>query len=525
MFRKVKDWVKTHKTAFALIITILFVAVHIPLVITHENWNDEAVSWALSREINITNIYEINNAEPHPLLWQLILAPFSKLGLPFDTISYISLAFVALAVFLFIRFAPMNGLFKFAFLISAGFFYFLPVISRDYSLVPLAIALVCIAYKSRHEKPFLYGLAVAFLTQTHFLMYGFAAALGVGFVTEELVKKEKLSKRFKRVVLFALPIIISIASVIPIVINSFNNQAMLSGKVYEGVSEEYMEPFWPNFVAGFFGADSDTLRAILIIITAIFAVGLLSKNIKIFLYFACGVGLWVYEMACLYKGFVVIAPKVSLIVLMVLAASWLVYLESSEKENIIAKIFSHSEIIKIAKKNGIKNIYVVFASIIAISTTIHVYRSSRDDIEYLFTDAKEVAESINKLEEGSLIIQSDVSSSLNAAIHEYINKDFVYYNYLTNSVQEPEDYLKYNNDMVESYENVGITNEELMSLLTYATQTYDHVYYLARKPSCSSYSSDNIDILNKLELVETVHKNGGNLLSISAPPVNIYKVK
>ena len=525
MFRKVINWVKTHKTAFALIVTAIFVLANIPLVITHENWNDEAVSWALSREINLSNIYEINNAEPHPLLWQFILAPFSKLGLPFDAISYISLAFVAFAVFLFVRFAPMNGFFKFVFLISSGFFYFLPVISRDYSLVPLAIALVCIVYKSRHEKPFLYGLAVAFLMQTHFLMYGFAAALGVGFVMEAIIKKDRKTKPFKKLIVFSLPILISLISVVPIVVNSFNNQAILTGKASEGVPEEYAEPFIPNMITGFFGTDSDILRIVLIILSAVYAVSLLAKDEKAFAYFAIGEGFWFYVMSNLYRGYIVITPKISLLLLILLATTWIVAVEENEKENIFSKILNHSEIIKIAKRSGMRNIYIVTAGLIAVSTVVHVFRSSSEDIDYLFSDAKETASILNNLEEGSLLIQADISSEIDAATHEYITKDFVFYSYLQNKVQEPIDYLKYDNAEVESYSNLGISNEDLASLLAFASQTYEHVYYIVQRPSCGTYSKDNIDILNTLEHKATIHGNGGEIISLTQPIVYVYKVK
>ena len=526
MFRKVKDWVKTHKTAFALIVTALFVAAHIPLILTHENWNDEAVSWALSREINITNIYEINNAEPHPLLWQLILAPFSKLGLPFDTISYISLALVAFAVFLFIRFAPMNGFVKFTFLISAGFFYFLPVISRDYSLIPLAIALVCIAYKSRHEKPFLYGLAVAFLTQTHFLMYGFAAALGVGFVIEEIVKKEEFSKRLKRTAIFALPIAISLASVIPIVINSFNNQAIISGVAYESTDPDVLEQFAPNALKGFFGSNTEAIYIITIILAALFSLGLLAKNIKAFFYFAIGEGFWIYVMSSIYKGYYVIEPKTTLIVLMIIAVVWIAKLEETDNENIVSKLLGHSEIIRIIKKKKICT-YPILAVIIALVTVPHTFAFAKRDLNQPFSNSKEVSSILNDFEDGALIIQADPAAVVETAVREYVERDLVYYNLMNNKVDEVNNYLKYDNSTITTYKNFeNITNEELNSLLYYSSNVYEHVYYIAQRPSCGySYSNANADILNKLELIATLNLGNDTHLDIPRPIVDIYKVK
>lgn len=526
MFRKVINWVKTHKTAFALIVTAVFVLANIPLVITHENWNDEAVSWALSREINLSNVYEINNAEPHPLLWQLILAPFSKLGLPFDTISYISLAFVALAVFLFIRFAPMNGFFKFAFLISSGFFYFLPVISRDYSLIPLAIALVCIAYKNRHEKPFLYGLAVAFLTQTHFLMYGFAAALGVGYVVEATFKKEKTLKYLKKLAIFSLPIVISLASVIPIVVNSFKNQAIISGVAYESSDPEMLEQFVPRALEGFFGTSADFIYVVAIALAIIFSLGLLAKSIKAFIYFAVGEGFWAYVMGNIYKGYDVIEPKTTLIVLIVLAACWIASLEETEKENIISRLMNFSEIIKLIKKKKICA-FPIIATIIALSTVPHTMAFATKDFNQPFSNAKEVSGILNEFEDGALIIQSDPTAVVETAVREYVNKNFVYYNLMNNKVEEIDDYLKYDNNTLNTYKSYDyITSEDLNSLLSFATSVYDHVYYISQRPNCSgAYSNANEDILDELELKATINMNNETHLDIARPIVNIYKVK
>lgn len=526
MFRKVINWVKTHKTAFALIVTAVFVLANLPLVITHENWNDEAVSWALSREINFSNVYEINNAEPHPLLWQFILAPFSKLGLPFDTISYISLAFVALAVFLFVRFAPMNGLFKIAFLISSGFFYFLPVISRDYSLIPLAVALVCIAYKKRHEKPLLYGLAIAFLTQTHFLMYGLAAALGVGYVIEATFKKEKTAKYLKKVLIFALPIAISLASVIPIVINSFKNQAIISGVAYESSDPEMLEQFVPSALEGFFGSSADFVGIAAIVLAVIFSLSLLAKSIKAFIYFAIGEGFWIYVMDNIYKGYDVIEPKTTLIVLIILAACWIASLEETEKENIISRLMNYSEILKLIKKKKICT-HLVIASIIALSTVPHTMVLAMKDFNQPFSNAKEVSEILNEFEDGSLIIQSDPTAVVETAVREYVDKDFVYYNLMSNKVEEADDYLKYNNETLNSYKDYDyITNEDLNSLFAFATSVYEHVYYIAQRPNCGgAYSNANEEILDELELKATINMDNETHLDIARPIVNIYKVR
>ena len=520
MFRKVKDWVKTHKTAFALIVTALFVLVHIPIAINHENWNDEAISYALSREINLTNIYEINDAEPHPLLWQLILAPFSKMGLPVDVMSFISLAFVALAVFLFIRFAPMNFFIKLVFLLSNSFFYFAPIISRDYSLIPLAICLVCIAYQKRHEKPFIYGLTIAFLTQTHFLMYGFAAALGFGFVIEEVFKKETIKDMLKKIFLFALPVLLSLASVVPIVINSYNNQAIISGKAYERTPEEYLDPFYPNVILNYFGADSETYEIATIVVFVIFAIVLLSKSVRAAIYFIVGEGFWFYVMGNIYKGYDVLSPKAALITMIIMASIWLASLEESKKN-----FMDLSEIVKLAKIYTKGKSYLVAGTLIALLTIPHAVAFAVDDMNKPFSNAKDIASAINEFEDGSLVIQADAASIIDTVTREHVTKNVIFYNYMLNKVEEPEDYLKYDNRIVGTYqEHANITNEELESLISAASEAYEHVYYFTASPHCSSLSKENVEILNKYERL-AIFNEDTEYLDLSRASVSLYKIK
>lgn len=187
MMSSMLGWLKRNR--FAIIITVLYLIASIMLVICHEPWTDEANPYLVAKHIGFSNFFEIIRGEPHPILWTLMLAPFAKLGLPLVASHIISLVIMTVAVWLLVKYAPFPKWAKIIVVLSAAFFYFNPVISRDYCLVPLAAVLTCMAYKSRFEHPVRFSCAIALLLQTHFLATGLAAVLYIVFCIECLKRR------------------------------------------------------------------------------------------------------------------------------------------------------------------------------------------------------------------------------------------------------------------------------------------------------------------------------------------------
>ncbi len=525
-FKGVKKWANTHKTLFSLIVTLLFIASQIPFLINHEIWNDEATSWQLSKEINLGNFYEVNSAEPHPMLWQLVLAPFSKLGFPIITLNIISLLFVAAAVFLVTRYAKMSFFTKFIFFVSAAFFYFLPIISRDYSMIPLALVLVCLAYEKRHEKPLLYGLALTFLSQTHFLMYGLLFMFILGYIIE--VVSEKDGKVLKTLAIFLLPLIISGLTSLPIVINSMNNQAILTEKVFENTPEEARDPFFENLIWSFFGSDNMGLEILFIVLLSFTAITFFIKNQKTFIYLAGGVFFWFFVMCNVYKNYEVFAPKVALILLIIFAVIWLNVIEDTKKPNKVEKVLMNSEIIKFLNTKVTRDWHIVFAVILALATTPNTFSFAIDDFHYPFSNSKEIASYINeKIESGSVIVEGE-PTMITSAVDAYIENDVTIYSVFLGREKTRLDNLKYDNATLdnkrEKYDE-GIKVEDLGKILDELSEKYEHVYYIGISPSCnSSYLSETRTAIdNTFEKLENF--NTEEYLDTGHYRAIMYKIK
>ena len=524
-FKNIKKWIENHKTIFALLVTALFVGAHIPLLMNHEVTNDEAIVWGLSKEVNLSNAYELNSAEPHPLLWQFMLAPLSQNNLPLISMSILSLALVVLAVFLFVRFAPFGFLAKLIFLLSSSFCYFNPIIARDYSLIPLAICLISLAYKSRHEKPFRYGLSLVLLSQTHFLMYGLLAVLVLGFFAEELFAKKSFSKKLLALLLCFLPVGLSVLSSVPLVINSFNNQAIING---EATSDTEAGGILENTIGAYFGYYVIALNVISIVAAVIIILNFFAANLKIGLYFLAGTGLWYYVLANIYQSYYYFDQKVTILSLMMLLSLWLIKLEKEEKHNFLKEFVSHSEIVKILKKK-VAYPAVILPCFIVMLTIPHAFVVANNEMN-LATNSSEQAAFINKtVEDGALIIEGDIAASVffDAATHLQVEKDVTYYDVPLDSYDDYHIKLRYDGVDDERYRKFNrLSDEALSKLIAEASAKYEHIYYVSTiLTNCKGESTDyNAELVANYERLATLN-DGKYMTNLKNVPLSFYRVK
>lgn len=112
------------------------------LLMRHEQWRDEANVWLMARELSPLQLAAEIKYQGHPCLWYLIVMPFAKLGLPFQTIGVISLSVMTAAAWIFVWKAPFGALVKAVCLFSPVFTYFYADIARNYCLIALLLMLL-----------------------------------------------------------------------------------------------------------------------------------------------------------------------------------------------------------------------------------------------------------------------------------------------------------------------------------------------------------------------------------------------
>lgn len=168
--KKLKKW----ELVLYTLVLLLYVAVNIYLMLCHEAWRDESQAWIVAKQLSWAQIPAICASEGHPCLWFYIIKISIVLGLPFRYFSVISIFFMSLATALLLYKAEFRWFSKILIVLSPLFFYYNPVICRNYSVIMFLICMLCTLWKDRYEKPLLYAIPVFFLFQSHVLIFGLA---------------------------------------------------------------------------------------------------------------------------------------------------------------------------------------------------------------------------------------------------------------------------------------------------------------------------------------------------------------
>lgn len=187
---------------YNIILVLIWLIIACFAAFNHEIWRDEAQVWCIVRDLNIFDAFSAARVEGHPFLWYLLVMPFAKLGLPVESMQFIGIIWVFFAVAFFVIKSPFTAFQKTIVVLSAGFVYYLPVIVRNYALIPLLIFLLAYLYEKRDEKPYIYSCLIILLSHTHLYMLGFCGALFLLFAYEQIKKRNM--KLLKPVVLLAL---------------------------------------------------------------------------------------------------------------------------------------------------------------------------------------------------------------------------------------------------------------------------------------------------------------------------------
>ncbi len=159
------------KINFIILFVYLFITIF--ALFHHEIWRDEAQAWCLVRDLNFFEIVNNIKIEGHPCIWYLILFPLTRLHLPVESMQILSLLFVFVSVIFFIFKSPFNYFQKILIVFSAGMLYYLPIIARSYSLIPILIFICAYFYPKRFDKPYMYLLPILLLSHVHLYMLGF----------------------------------------------------------------------------------------------------------------------------------------------------------------------------------------------------------------------------------------------------------------------------------------------------------------------------------------------------------------
>ncbi len=202
-----KDNNKKSARIFYAVIMLLSCGFSLFMVSRHECFRDEAQAWLISRDVPLSGLFTQLKYEIHPILWFLVLMPFSKLGFPYITMQIISWLFVSASLYILLFKLNVNKLLKATLAFSPLFLYWYPAVSRNYSLAVFLLFLLMMYYPKRHEKPIRYAVTAALLFSTHLIMLGIGLAVIVIEVADIIVdKRNKIKLSIRRYIALGIEI-------------------------------------------------------------------------------------------------------------------------------------------------------------------------------------------------------------------------------------------------------------------------------------------------------------------------------
>ena len=165
------------------------------LLAGHELWRDEANVWLIARELSVPELFAQIRFQGHPCLWYLLVMPFAKAGLPFQTISVLSYVIMGITAGIFVYRAPFHPVTKLCCLFSPVFSYYYSVVARNYCLIALFLVVLAAFYKDRKRKPVVCGLLLGLLVQADTIALAPAGLISLMWlweaVSESVCKKQK----------------------------------------------------------------------------------------------------------------------------------------------------------------------------------------------------------------------------------------------------------------------------------------------------------------------------------------------
>jgi hypothetical protein len=173
---------KTRAVLIAFI--LLYAGATLFTTLHHEPWRDEAQAWLIARDLDLPGLFNIAGYEGHPVLWNLLLMPLAKSGLPILSQQLLNWGISIAAISILFFYSPFPLITKIALSFSFLLGYEYAVISRNYMLCVLLLFSIATFYRRRFEKPLLYGGLVFLLFNTNVFSFLWGISFSVLYLYE-----------------------------------------------------------------------------------------------------------------------------------------------------------------------------------------------------------------------------------------------------------------------------------------------------------------------------------------------------
>ena len=178
------------------IIIVLYLVIVLIAFYFHEPWFDEANAWLISRDLGLWGIIKQMSFEGHSCFYFFILKLLIVFGMSYKYGGLLSIFISLIGVIIFVYKSPFNRIINTLFVFSSPFIFFCPIFIRPYSFTMLFMILICCLYKDRYKHPYIFGLLLALLFNTHLLTTPIIGSIVLIEIYDYFKDKEYFKERF-----------------------------------------------------------------------------------------------------------------------------------------------------------------------------------------------------------------------------------------------------------------------------------------------------------------------------------------
>jgi hypothetical protein len=224
----------------------------------HEPWRDEAQAWLIARDASLATLMELRPFEARPAVWDLMLVPLAKAGLPMFSAQLLHIGLAAGALALVLWNSPFHWTFKLLFAFSYLPFWEYAIVMRIYAACMIWIFALAALYPRRFRYPGLFAGLVCLLFNTSVHAIFIAGVITLLFVVDAFRRGARTPRIVLAVLVMALSGLACLAQVhMPsdhphIVRRSFHKDfdyTQVMSAMSSTVATAW-EPSWPTIICG-----------------------------------------------------------------------------------------------------------------------------------------------------------------------------------------------------------------------------------------------------------------------------------
>ena len=178
-------------------LTAIYFFISLVGILHHEIWLDEGHHWLLARDSSSFSELVYNTRyEGHPILWSILLFITTRFTHDVFWMQFIHIIISSLTIFIFLKKAPFNIIFKVLFIFGYFMLFEYTLISRNYMLGILFIFLALSFYEKRESKFFIFCLFLTLASNAHLLFFIIASIILFFTAIEQFRANKLFKKRF-----------------------------------------------------------------------------------------------------------------------------------------------------------------------------------------------------------------------------------------------------------------------------------------------------------------------------------------